>query len=385
MTTDVTYEGESARESPSVSDVVSELTAVRQHEGLTPRRVERHGTKLQLLPISQQEFRHAGSEPGTLPMATVTALQCAVNVYHPESIHALVLHATLNLDGKHSTLTERQTDLANSLGIKSMTTYESIERDVYKIFGFRIRNAQRSFCRNTDIAAAIARLPIAERTALIRLLLGIRISDYSLDQDVSAAELLRHLPGLSSIKSMMYTKGIRIDLDRLLTAVLASEVYDTAQRDELGAFGQLALQTNTLVFRSVLRSQNRTSTNEIAQLIDRQAAVLDQASYGVLLAKFPNLSIGSRLRLRVLRRGLFFDGKQYTPSFDRIVQGGLDRFARVLVQIDTSYQWTSVFDEGNTSKLDAGEDKTPQNIKEDLGDKESGWQDKGGSSGQSRS
>ncbi|MFV8241899.1 hypothetical protein [Mycolicibacterium peregrinum] len=351
MTTEVAHEGESSAELPAVKDVVKELTTVRQHEGLSPRRIESHGKKLQQLRISQHEFRRVGSEPGTLPMATVTALECAVRFYHPESIHALVLGATLNIDGKATKLSDRQADLRLALGIRSPTTYEGIERDVYNAFGFRIRRAERSFCRDTDVAAAIDALPQQERIMLIRLLLGIRVSDLNIDQDVSASELLRLLPGLWSIESFPKLRRLT-DLDDLLWTVFNSKTYKEARKNDDDDFSWLAAHAVRSLLELVPRTGNPASINEIAQSLDGRASEFHRSRYASLVAEFPGLSRWSQIRLRVRHQGLFFDGAQHTPSFEWLVCTGLQDLARLLVEIDKADHWGSVLDAGRESSSD---------------------------------
>lgn len=348
MTTEIAHEGESAAQLPTVKDVIRELTLVRQHEGLSPRRIESHGKKLQQLRISQDEFRRVGSEPGTLPMATVTALECAVRVFHPESIHALVLGATLNLDGKPTKLSDRQTDLRLALEIRSPTTYEGIERDVYKTFGFRIRRAARSFCRDTDGEAVVRAMSAEERLGMIALLAGMRLSDYKIDQDVSAKVLLGLLPGLWTIESFPELRT-RTDLDYLLQAVIKSRAYEQVRKRNDATFSQLAARAVESLLKSVRPTGKSLDSNKIAASLDRQASKYDRARYASLLKEFPGLSRWSQIRLRVLRRGLFFDGTEHTQSFEWLVRAGLQQLARLLVDIDKANRWESVLDAGRES------------------------------------
>lgn len=150
LTTEFADEGESSIQLPSYEDVQKDLKRVRQQEGASVRRISTYGQSLQQLRISQEEFRRGGSQPDTLPMATITALECAVRSFEPESVHFIVLNTTLNFRGAPANLTERQQTVMGTLDVFSKTTYDLYERGPTScsLTGFSSRR-DRSAARGT--------------------------------------------------------------------------------------------------------------------------------------------------------------------------------------------------------------------------------------------
>ncbi|WP_170847392.1 S8 family peptidase [Mycolicibacterium fluoranthenivorans] len=227
MGIELANEGGSAVQRPTFDEIQRDLKLVRQQEGVSVRRISRHGQHLQTLRISQEEFRRSGSQPGTLPMATITALECAVHSFGSDSVFFTLLDTTLNFRGVRTSLTDRQQMVMEALGMYSKTTYESYEKDIYSQFAYRIDRKARSFCVESDAATAIAELPMEHRVAVIRVLLDARQSMLPVNQNVLAEDALRVLPRLLSIKNSKRLDSLAA-LDLATISVIRSARYKEA-------------------------------------------------------------------------------------------------------------------------------------------------------------
>lgn len=352
LTTEFADEGESSIQLPSYEDVQKDLKRVRQKEGASVRRISTYGQSLQQLRISQDEFRRSGSQPGTLPMATIAALECAVRSYGSESLYFTVLDKTLNFRGARANLTDRQQSVMDELDMHSKTTYEAYERDTYDLFAFRIGQQAKSFCgEDNDAATAIANLPFEQRAGFIRVLLDARMSMLPLDRNVLAEDVLRALPGLSAAPPLDGMDPLQ-KVDRAVMLVIQSERYIVGTQ-------RFKVMTQPIfhIIEEIARQYRQREfmlpgNDELAYQFQHAVEVrltnlgregVDQAG----LPHFGQLSELSRRELITLVRqhGRFSEDGKPTPEFDVARFNGMGILASLLVEVDQSNTWKELFEQ----------------------------------------
>ena len=340
LTTELANGGESSIQLPSYEEVQKDLKRVRQQEGVSVRRISSYGRNLQQLRISQEEFRRSGSQPGTLPLATIAALECAVRSYDPESVHFTILDTTLNFRGANANLTDRQQTVMNVLDVYSKTTYELYERNTYEVFAFRLQQQEKSFCgQKEDAATAIAKLPFDERVAFIQVLLDARVSMLPVNGNVLAEDVVRALPGLSSLQQLRGMSPLET-LDRVLITVIEYHVrkpgkYDVAEFHLLGELmhyyngRELSLPGNALL----------AATYDVAlATLMRKHGHLRIAQFGQLSSK----THPSELQ-RVAKDGWFFKAGAPTRRFELVRFIAMGTLAYLLVKFDKEAAWEELF------------------------------------------
>ncbi|EIV26515.1 hypothetical protein I542_5219 [Mycobacteroides abscessus 1948] len=148
-----------------------------------------YGKNLQRLRISQHEFAPRGGNAGTtLPITTIRALDCALQSYHAEDTHAVILKAILNLRNAPGNLTDRRQDAMLNLGIYGKDTYSRAEAAAILMFADLICNQELSFCekRNKDEAVmSIVRASFDEHRRQIHLILDLHEDDGQVAIDLS--------------------------------------------------------------------------------------------------------------------------------------------------------------------------------------------------------
>lgn len=351
LTTEVAHEGGSAIPLPSYEDVQKDLKRVRQQEGASVRRISTYGQSLQQLRISQEEFRRSGSQAGTLPMATITALECAVRSFDPESVHFKVLDSTLNFRGVLANLTERQQKAMDLLGLYSKTTYEGWEKDVYGLFAYQIQQQAKSFCGQTESPAeAIAKLPFEQRVAFIRVLLDARLSTLPVNQNVLAEDVLRALPGLSATPPLDGMDPLQ-KVDRAIMFLIRSERYSVVAQSYKGM-----TQAIFHIIEEILRNYQQREfvlpgNVELAfRFQDALEVRLNNLGReGVDPAGLPQFGEMSELSrgdlIRLARHGRFSEDGKPTRRFDVARFGGMGILAALLVDVDQSNTWKELFEQ----------------------------------------
>nr|WP_194946122.1 hypothetical protein [Mycolicibacterium malmesburyense] len=267
-------------------------------------------------------------------MATITALECAVKSFDPDSLFFIILNATLNFRGLRENLGERQHNVMRTLGIQSTTTYELHEQDVYELFAFKINQKDKSFCSESDGAEAIAKLPFEQRVTFIRLLLEVRFANLAVDQKAAADDFMRafsewsgaiHIPSddPQTMRDSIISSAIGYEVSQPHdTAIDETAVYVTGQIfDKLQEHGLEPTQTFVA----------------IAKELDRSAATYlfgrEYESDSTELGPFGKVPWFTRFRLRWFKRGLFFDGKAPTERFEWIRRRGLGLLAHTIVKV----------------------------------------------------
>lgn len=350
LTTELADGGESSIQLPSYEDVKKDLKRVRQQEGVSVRRISTYGRSLQQLRISQDEFRRSGSQPGTLPMATIAALECAMRSFDPESVHFKILEATLNFRGVHFSLTDRQREAMRAVPVYSKTTYDLYEKGTYETFAYRIQQQAKSFCgQNDDPATAIAKLPLPQRVAMIQVLLDVRLSQLPVNQSVLADDILRALPGLASAPPLDGMSALQ-KVDRAVIVLIRRSERYSAARQANRAIPEAAFHIIEEIARHYLRRQFATPGDGLLALnFDRALAarLRDVGRGGVDQARLPDFGELSKLSTRDLRRlrrgGKFSKRGEPTPRFDRARFAGIGLLASLLVEIDQSSAWKELF------------------------------------------
>jgi hypothetical protein len=351
LTTELLDEGESSLNLPSTKDVYRDLVRVRQHEGLSISRIEKYGKNLQRLRISQDEFRKSGRQAGTLPAATIKALECAVRIYEPDSQPYKVLYLTMNFLGMPNKLIDRQNKVMEWLGVGSKTTYDGIEKDVYELFAYTIQQQPTSFCSVPSPAEEIAKLPYEIRVITIRLLLEAVFSNRS--REVGAAEQLVKALGIdSSAHNMPVFLLVSFALDEVIRGRYRRAIFEYRDR-----------QDNRALFIPSYFFANDVPTPALARLSD---------SLGASLAKRMELFVQEWLKLRhndqdprtefrsevmkelgplsrlalrraaVPPRGLFYRGKSTTRRFETARRRSLTLLAEQLIAISEANEWNEL-------------------------------------------
>ncbi|BBX25017.1 hypothetical protein [Mycolicibacterium alvei] len=346
MTIEVADEGESSTRQPSFETVQRDLKQVRQQEGVSIRRIISHGLNLARLSISIDEFRRSGSQPETLPMATKRALECAVRSYGPESVQFILLDTTLNFGGTRTNLTQRQQTVMDTLGYYSKTTYESWEKDVYWDFAFKIQQQEKSFCSaNDDTAAVIAKLPFDHRVKVIRVLLDARVSMLPVNQDVLAEDVLRALPGLSSIEQLRGLDPLG-KLDRVILVAIRSEYYGDLRQTGKG-LPEDAFHIIKEIPRHYVGRQFWFPGNEmLAAAFDSVLVALLRGGGRTPIGRTSRPEFGDlwsrtdRAELEALAEGgWFFEGGEPTLRFDLARLSAMNFLATLLVELETANVW----------------------------------------------
>jgi hypothetical protein len=342
LTTELVDESKSPDKLPSCQDVERDLKKVRQYEGASPRRIERHGKILQKLPISKDEFRRRGSEDGRLPVATIRALECAMRTFEPDSRTFKILDGTLNFGGALGDLTDRQMRIMDAINCLSKTTYDLYEKDVYEIFADLIRNQATSFCHDPDEAETIADLPRYLRVRYVAMLLKDRDDKLSADQRIAARELLRVLPGLSMVKDPS-GRYPWVTIDRVLLGVIASKQFEWLKQYQLEHDMAAMVMTSRLFRQYPKRGETaaRDFSPEARELDDMAVKGLFPPK-GKAAVHWGRIPWPTRLRLRLTKRGLFFDGERPNKRFDEARRRSLMSLADVLVTIDDANAWMSL-------------------------------------------
>lgn len=350
LTTEVTDEGEPSFRQPSFDTVQRDLKQVRQQEGLSVRRIVSHGLNLMRLPISIDEYRRSGSQPDTLPLATKKALECAVGSYDPESVQFILLDTTLNFRGARTNLTERQQTVMDTLGFYSKTTYESWEKDIYREFTFRIQQQAKSFCGvKDDTATVIARLPFDQRVELIRVLLDARVSMLPVNQNVLAEDVLRALPGLSSIEQLTGMDPLQ-RLDRVLLVAIRSEYYGDLRQTGKG-LSEDAFHIIKEIPRHYVGGRFWFPGNEmLAAAFDSVLVTLLRGGGRTPIGRTSRPEFGDlwsrtdRSELEALADGgWFFEAGEPTLRFDLARLNAMDFLASLLVELERANVWDKLF------------------------------------------
>lgn len=355
LTTEFADGGESSIQLPSYEDVQKELKKVRQQEGVSVRRISTYGQSLQQLRISQDEFRRSGSEPGTLLMATIDALRCAVRSFGEESVHFTVLDTTLNFRGVHATLTDRQQKVMHALHVYSKTTYESYEKNSYEMFAYRIVQQANSFCGQTESsAAAIAKLPFDQRVACIQVLLDVRLSMLPVNQNVLAEEVLRALPGLSSVPQLDGMNPLQ-KIDRAVIVLIRQSRLYSDVRQANTAIPEAAFHILEEIARHYHRRQFALPGNDmLAMQFDRALAAQlgdDERKDPSRLVNFGEMSQLKRQNLKRFKSGgRFSRGAKPTKRFEQARLSGVRLLATLLVETDQSNAWKELFEQPRSSK-----------------------------------
>lgn len=356
MTAEAAEGGESSIQLPSYEDVQKDLKRVRQQEGASVRRIANYGRNLQELRISQEEFRRSGSQPGTLPMATIAALECAVRSFGEDSVHFTILDGTLNFRGVHANLTDRQQEVMNAIPVYSKTTYELYEKNSYEVFAYRIQQEAKSFCGQTaSPAEAIAKLPFEQRAALIQVLLDARLADRSIDKFALAEEVLQALPRLASVPPLDGMDALQ-KIDRAVVFLVRSDDYRDAKQANT-AVSEAAFQIiDEIARRYGERYIVISSIAVMAAQFDRALAarLRNGEREGVATSRFLDFGELSQLSQRDLKRlakgGRFAKRGEPTPRFDKARFVGVGLLASLLVNFEQANGWKELFGQLRYSK-----------------------------------
>jgi hypothetical protein len=132
------------------AEVLDELTGLRQHDGLTMRKIRDHCPAIKSLPLTQRELERRSLHETDLHVAAYEAIKCAVTALVPRTDFSRILARTLNVTGEEgSTLETRRTRLQTELYLTEKA-YRRREEVAFTHLAGAMVAAKESPCADPD-------------------------------------------------------------------------------------------------------------------------------------------------------------------------------------------------------------------------------------------